>query len=362
MRWFELAKLRAKAIVLAEGKLGDLTGKTCNILVMYSGWRRVTVRAVIDSRFAGKDAGEVLSFRPVGVKVYADLESALKENLDVDTLIVGISPVGGKLPEEYRAVIREAIRRGLNVWSGLHIFLSRDPELSKLAEDYGVSIVDFRLPPPDLRIWSGDVLRLRTPRVLVAGTDCSVGKNVTSIELTRSLEIAGLDVGLVGTGQTMLMVGADAGTVVDAVPADFVPGEVERHIIDMAQLGKQIIIIEGQASLLHPAYAQVSLGVYYGAMPQIVVLCHDPWRKFRESFESIPLPPIEQEMRAIKTHLPDTEIAAIAVMGYRRARDEIQEMCRKIETMLNIPAADPLTDSDKIRDTVLDALRKRGLL
>ncbi len=362
MRWFELARLKARAIVLAEGKFGDLTGKTCNILVMYSGWRRVTVCAVIDSRFSGKDAGEVLGIGRKGIKIYSSLDEALEGHPDADTLIIGISPVGGKLPEAYRQIILEAVKRGLNVWSGLHVFISRDSEIVELAHRRGVSIIDFRMPPSDLRIWTGEIFRLATPRVLIAGTDCSVGKNVTSIELTKSLEESGLEVGLVGTGQTMLMVGADAGTVVDAIPADFVSGEVERHVIDLSNLRKQIIVIEGQASLLHPAYSQVTLGIYYGSMPHAVVICHDPWRASRESFETIPMPPIEQELRAIRAHLPDTDVVAISVMGYRRDASEVQDMCEKIERMLNIPAADPAREPSKLRDAVIDYLKRKKLI
>ncbi|NPA23448.1 MAG: DUF1611 domain-containing protein [Crenarchaeota archaeon] len=353
-----LKKLKARAIVLAEGKFGDLTGKTCNILVMYSGWRRVRVESVIDSRHAGKDAGEVLRVGKLGIPVVASLREALEIG-DPDTLIVGISPVGGRLPQEYRRTIIEAIEHGLNVWSGLHIFLSEDEEISRIARARGVSIIDFRKPPKNLRIWSGDILNVNAVRVLIAGTDCSVGKNVTSIELVRELERRGLKVGLVGTGQTMLMVGADAGTVVDAVPADFVPGEVERHVVDLDKEGFNIIVIEGQASLLHPAYSQVTLGIYYGCMPSGIVLCHDPWRTYRESFEHIKLkvPSIEEEINAARAHLGNINVLAISVMGKDRTREEILETCRYLEERYGITSADPRVDIRRIADRVEDLLR-----
>ncbi len=358
MRYHELSKLRARAVVLAEGKLGELTGKTCNILVMYSGWRRVEVRYVIDSRHAGEDAGNVIGVGKTGIPVISSLEDVVD---DVDTLIIGISPVGGRLPEEYRRIIIEAVKRGLNVWSGLHVFISDDPEIAKLAQERGVSLVDFRKPPRDLRIWNGSVLKTCCARVLVAGTDCSVGKNVTCIEVVRELEKRGFSTGLVGTGQTMLMVGADAGTVVDAVPADFVPGEVERHVLDLDNLGKQIVVVEGQAALLHPAYAQVTLGIYYGSMPHVIVLCHDPWRETRESFDYLRMPDLKDEIRAIKAHLPDVVIAAISVMGMRRSDEEVREACEKIERELGILAADPRRDVRKLVDSLLDNLRRLGL-
>ncbi len=355
----ELRKLKARAIVLAEGKLGELTGKTCNILVMYSGWRRVIVRSVIDSRYSGRDAGDVLGIGFRGIPVVSNIEEALNVD-DVDTLIVGISPVGGRLPEKYREYIRKAIENRLNIWSGLHIFISEDSEFRKLAEKYGVEIVDFRKPPKNLRIWDSSILKTRCIRILVSGTDCSVGKNVTSIEIVRELERRGYKVGLVGTGQTMLMVGADAGTVVDAIPADFVPGEVEKHVVDLDKEGYQIVIVEGQASLLHPAYSQVTLGIYYGTMPHMVVLCHDPWRVYRESFEHIGLkmPDIEDEIKAIKIHIPSTEIVAISVMGKDRKVEDVENMCEILESRLGIPSADPRHNVKKIVDVIEDKIKK----
>ncbi len=344
--------------MLAEGKLGELTGKTCNILVMYSGWRRVRVTSVIDSRHAGKDAGEVLGIGNRGIPVVADIREAIKMG-DPDTLIVGISPVGGMLPESYRKIIIEAIDHGLNIWSGLHIFLSNDPDISRRAESRGVKIIDFRKPPRDLKIWSGQVLNTRAIRILVAGTDCSVGKNVTSIELVRELERRGIKVGLVGTGQTILMVGADAGTVVDAVPADFVPGEVEKHVTELDRENYEIIVVEGQASLLHPAYSQVTLGIYYGSMPHGVVLCHDPWRKYRESFEHlrIEVPNIEDEINAARAHIRDIRILGISIMGKDKSENEILEVCKKFEERYGIVTVNPRTDIRRIADEIENILR-----
>ncbi len=354
-----LRNLKANAIILAEGKFGDLTGKTCNILVMYSGWRRVSVRCVIDSRYSGRDAGEVLGIGFKSIPIVSSIDDALRIG-NVDTLIIGISPVGGKLPEKYRQYIVKAIENRLNIWSGLHVFLSDDSEFSNLALKHGVMIIDFRKPPRDLRIWDSSVLSTRCVRILVAGTDCSVGKNVTSIEIVRELERRGYRVGLVGTGQTMLMVGADSGTVVDAIPADFVPGEVEKHIVDLDKDGIDVVVVEGQASLLHPAYSQVTLGIYYGTMPHMVVLCHDPWRIYRESFEHIMLrmPKIEEEINAIKTHIPDTKIVTISVMGRGRPRDEVEKTCQYLEEKLGIVASDPLNDVKRIVDSIEDNMRR----
>lgn len=357
---FDLRKLKANAVILADGFLGKLTGKTCNILVMYSGWRRVNTLSVIDTYNTGRDAGDVIGIGKRNIPVISRIEDALKYK--PDTLIIGIAPVGGKLPEKYRKTIIEAIQFGLNIWSGLHIFLSNDPEISKLAEKYNVQIIDFRKPPKDLRIWSGKVLKTKCARVLVAGTDCSVGKNVTTIELCKEFERRGYKVGIVGTGQTMLMVGADTGAVIDAIPADFTSGEVEKHIIKLDDENYQIVLIEGQASLLHPAYSQVTLAIYYGSMPHCVILCHDPWRKTRESFDYLPMESLSKELQAIRLHIPNTVVSGISIMGWNKNEIEIKEKCRLIEETYGITAADPRKNIKKLCDSIIETLQKLKVL
>ncbi len=348
-----------RAVILAEGFLGSLTGKTANILVMYSG-RKFDIVAVIDSRYAGRDAGEVLGLSKLGIPVVASLDEALVYRPEV--LIVGVATIGGVLPEHHRAVIRRAIECGLEIWSGLHYFLSEDPEFSKLASEHGVRIVDVRKPRRELlRIWSGDVRKTRCGRVLIAGTDCVVGKNVTVLEVCSELEKRGYRVGVVGTGQTMIMVGAHRGTVIDAVPSDFCPGVVELHVLELDKEGYNPVLVEGQASVLHPAYGQVSVAILYGCWPDAVILAHDPWRKFRDGF-TVPMEPLIREIRAIEFLVPSSKVVAISIMGYGRSRDEILEMCEKIEREIGLPAADPRRDPGRLVDSVLDRLHSIGKL
>lgn len=344
-----------RAVVLAERSLGSLEGKTANVLVMYNG-RKFRVVAVIDSVHAGMDAGEVLGLGRVGVPVVSSLEEALEHG--PEALIVGVATIGGFLPSEYREVVKRAVQHGLDVWSGLHQFLSEDPELASEATRRGVRIMDVRRPPSRLRIWSGDVLHTRCGRVLVAGTDCVVGKNVTALELAVEMEQRGLKPGIVATGQTLILAGAHAGVVVDAVPSDFCPGIVEQQILNVDAQGLSPVIVEGQASVLHPAYGQVSLAILYGCMPEAVVLAHDPWRTFRDGFK-VPLRPLEQEIKALRL-LAEAEVVAVSVMGYGRGRGEVEEACSRIERETGLPAADPRRDPGKLVDAVISKLEHVG--
>ena len=346
-----------RAVVLAEGLLGTIIGKTANILVMYNR-RLFEVVAIIDNTHAGSDAGEVLGLGRLGIPVVSTIEEAIE--FGPEALIVGVATIGGVLPERCRVIIREAIKHGLEIWSGLHYFLSEDPEFSELASRYNVRIVDVRKPPKDkLRIWSGDVLKTRCGRVLVAGTDCAVGKNVTVLELSAQLVRRGYKAGIVATGQTMILAGAHAGMVVDAIPSDFCPGIVERLILDLDREGYNPVMVEGQASLLHPAYGQVSLAILYGCMPDAVVLAHDPWRKNRGGMR-IPMDSIEREIEAIEFLARTAKVIAIAVMGCGRERDEVIEMCDRLEKDLGLPVADPRIDPGKLAEAVIKRLHELG--
>ncbi len=344
-----------RAVVLAESSLGSLEGKTANILVMYNG-RRFEVVAVIDSTHAGMDAGEVLGLGRVGVPVVSSLEEALE--YEPEALIIGVATIGGFLPPEYREVVKRAIQHGLEVWSGLHQFLGDDPELAEEASKRGVRIVDVRRPPGRLQIWRGEVLRTKCGRVLVAGTDCVVGKNVTVLELAREMERRGFRPGIVATGQTLILAGAHAGVVVDAVPSDFCPGVVEQAVLEVDARGFNPVIVEGQASVLHPAYGQVSLAILYGCMPEAVVLAHDPWRTLRDGF-NVPVRPIEDEIKALRL-LAKAEVVAVSVMGYGRSRGEVDEACSRIEEEVGLPAADPRRDPGKLVDAVVCRLKRVG--
>jgi len=346
-----------RAVILADKALGTLEGKTANVLVMYNR-RRFDVVAVIDSSHAGMDAGEVLGIGKVGIPVVLSLEEALKRK--PEALIVGVATIGGFLPPEYRLVVRQALKLGLEVWSGLHQFLGDDPEFASLAREHGARIVDVRRPPTRLRIWSGEVLRTRCGRVLVAGTDCVVGKNVTVLEVAGELERNGLKPGIAATGQTLILAGAHAGVVVDAIPSDFCPGVVEEVVLDLDSKGLNPVVVEGQASILHPAYGQVSLAILYGCMPDAVILAHDPWRKVRDGFDQ-PMRPLEHEIEAIRL-TGGAEVVAISVMGWGRSRSEIEEACEGIERRVGLPAADPRRNPGKLVDAVVDRLKSVGKL
>ncbi len=304
----------APAIVLAEGAFGTMDGKTANGVVMHS--ELFDAQAVIDPTHAGEQAGDVLGRSDVSdVPIVASTAEALDCAPDAEALVIGVAPAGGALPDEWVADIEEAIRAGLDVVSGLHVFLSEQSSWQELADEHDARLFDVRKPPAgdDLRVGDGNVDEADAAVVLTAGTDCAVGKRTTTFELYRAAKRAGLNAGWVATGQTGIMVGAHRGVVVDRVPADFMAGVVEDLVKEVAD-DHDIVFVEGQAALTHRAYSGVTLSILHGAWPDAVVLADQPDRGRREHFEQWPVAGVETEIDLVN-ELSDATVAGVSTWG-----------------------------------------------
>ncbi|MGA2309029.1 MAG: DUF1611 domain-containing protein [Candidatus Bathyarchaeia archaeon] len=328
------------AIILASKAFGTLEGKTANDLVIYGGKYKIV--AVIDEKKAGKDAGEVLGIGKKKISIVGGLKEALKYK--PDALIIGIAPPGGSLPEEWKSIIKEAIKNGLDIVSGLHYFFGDQPEFSDLAKQHGVKLIDLRKPPKNLEVLM-EVLNIKVPVVAILATDAATGKNIVMMELVKEAEKRGLNVGAVATGQTMMLVRGDAGAAIDAIPGDFIPGTVAKMTADVAKMGKDLIIVEGQASLSHPAYGVETLAILYGSQPDAVIMVHDPFRGTRDGFPTMKVPSLKEEIRLIETLCPRTKVVGIAISyiyNYNglKSDEEIRAAIRQAEKETNLPATD----------------------
>ncbi len=224
------------AIVYCEGAFASANGKTAHGLVRRTA--RYRVLAVIDSLEAGRDAGEVLDRRPNGIPVVGGLAEALaageRQGHAATHLVVGLAPDGGRLSAAARADVAAAIRAGLNVDSGLHDFLTEDPEMTALAQRHGVTLRDVRKPPPReaLHFFSGKIEQVTSLKVALLGTDSAVGKRTTAWRLVEALSAAGRTAELVGTGQTAWMQGVRFGIMLDSLVSDFVSGRDRARRLD----------------------------------------------------------------------------------------------------------------------------------
>lgn len=307
-------------IVLAEGEFGETGGKTANGVVMHS--EVFETEAVIDSTQAGRTPREVLGRDAPDVPVVESTADALDVAPHAEALVVGVAPAGGALPEAWVGDIEAAIRHGCDVVSGLHVFLADEPRWADLAAAHDARLFDVRKPPDgdDLRVADGAVDDVDADVVLTLGTDCAVGKRTTTFELYRAARAAGVDAGWVATGQTGIMVGAQAGVVVDRVPADFTAGVVEDLVAAVAA-DRDVVFVEGQGSLTHRAYSSVTLSILHGSWPDAVVLAHDPDRRVRTHFEQFPVAGVEAERELIES-LSDATVAGVSTWGDPEAARE----------------------------------------
>ncbi|MDH3253718.1 MAG: DUF1611 domain-containing protein [Acidobacteriota bacterium] len=345
------------AIVYCEGAFGTANGKTAHGLVRRT--NRYRVMSVIDSEKAGRDAGEILDRRRVGIPVLADIDAgvaaATERGLTATHLVVGLAPDGGKLSREARSDLAAAIRAGLNVDSGLHDYLTEDPELSELAAAHGVVLRDVRKPPPreKLHFFSGKIEEVTSLKVAALGTDSAVGKRTTAWRLVEACEAAGLSAELVGTGQTAWMQGARFGIVLDSLINDFVTGEIE-HAVWRAwkEASPEVIIIEGQGSLMNPAYPG-GFEILAAGRPDVVVLQHAPMRHDYDGFPGYPIQPIETQIQAIEL-ISGAPVVAITLNHEGLDPTEIPEACARLSDRVHLPVVDVLVDG---ADALIEVLR-----
>ncbi|MHC4944042.1 MAG: DUF1611 domain-containing protein [Planctomycetota bacterium] len=333
------------AIVYCEGAYATTNGKTAHGLVRRT--RRYRVLSVIDSRHAGSDAGTLLDGRPRSIPIHASIPQAVEDAESRGTgathLVVGLAPDGGRLSPETRENIKAAIRMGLNVDSGLHDFLSEDIELSELAQASGVRIRDVRKPPSRqaLHFFSGKIEEVLSIKVALLGTDSAVGKRTTAWILLDALEEAGFKTELVGTGQTAWMQGARYSLIMDSLINDFVSGEIEHAVWSAWNENRpDVIIIEGQGSLMNPAYPG-GFEILAAGRPDLVVLQHAPARKDYDGFPGYPIHPIEQQIQAVEL-ISGKPVKAVTINREALAEDEIPGVCAEITRRTGIPAFDVL--------------------
>lgn len=330
------------ALIYCERAFGTPNGKTANGLVRHTS--RYLVMGVIDSHHAGFDAGGVLENKLKQIPIYASLDEALaKTIMKPRYLVIGLAPDGGRLPNEARRTIKRAIEQGLNIDSGLHEFLSEDPEFQALARQHNVQIRDIRRPPPrsQLHFFSGKIEEVKALKLAVLGTDSAIGKRTTAVRLNQALNEAGIKSELIGTGQTSWMQGVKYGIVLDSLINDFVTGEIE-HAIYQAWINEhpQVILLEGQGSIAHPAYPGGFELIAAGRVDGII-LQHAPARKFYDGFEKYPMSSLDREIQILEL-LAQKPVIALTINHEGMTGEEVSTMVQTYETTYQRPTTDTL--------------------
>lgn len=333
------------AIVYCEGNFGDTDGKTANGLVRHS--EKYRILSVIDSKHVGEDAGMFLDQVQNDIPIYRDLTDAITNAGTVpDYFIYGVAPISGMLSSDERKIVLQAMTFGLNIVNGLHEFLSEDPEFIAAAAANGVIIVDIRKPrdKKDLRLFTGQINDITCPRIAILGTDCAIGKRTTATILTHALNERGYKAVMIGTGQTGLIQGARYGLALDAVPSQFCAGELEATILEACEAeDPDIVIIEGQGALSHPAFSTSSF-ILRGSVPDGVILQHAPARKHRCDFPMMAMPEPAREISLIES-FAETRVIGLTLNHENMGKADIDNAIIRYEKELGIPVTDALIRS-----------------
>ena len=335
------------AVVYCEGAYNTTNGKTAHGLVRFS--ERYKIAAVIDSKWAGWDAGYLLDKVKNQIPIVSGLEEALtlatRQRQLVKTFVVGLAPDGGRIPLPVIGEIKEALRSKLNVVSGLHDFLSENEELVELADRYHCTLTDVRKPSPrnELHFFSGKIREVTSLKVAILGTDSAVGKRTTAWKLVHGLRDNGYRAELIGTGQTAWLQGARYSLIMDSLVNDFVAGEIEHAIHEAWKKERpHVIVIEGQGSLMNPAYPG-GYEILAAGRPDLVILQHAPRRKEYDGFPGHPLHPINHQILAIEV-VSGKRVSAITLNHEGMNRYDIESECKKLKDLTGVPAMDVLED------------------
>jgi len=345
----------ARALVYCENEFGKIDGKVANGLARHS--EKYDIQGIIDSTKAGLDAGEHLDGIINAIPIFKNIDDAIEKlGFVPEYFIYGIAALAAFLDKEQRDVIFAAMKTGMNIVNGLPEFLTEDEEFIRKAVEYRVHIYDMRKAPPRkyLHNFTGRIHEVKTPVIAVLGTDCAVGKRTTALSLVEALKRAGLNAVFIATGQTGLLQGAKYGIAVDVLTSGFATGEVESAIINAYEKEKpDIIIVEGQGALSHPAYTSSS-AIVRGALPDAIILQHPPQRINHCDYPDIPMPTLESEIKLIEL-FSKSKVIAITLnhedMTYAEIKDKIVEYESKYER----PTTDVLKfGCDKLVNTLIE--------
>jgi uncharacterized NAD-dependent epimerase/dehydratase family protein len=328
--------------ILAEGWFANRHAKTAHGLVAYG---KDEVIAVIDSTLAGH---RVLDVMP-NLRRDAPIVGTLGETLEMNptSILVGLAPAGGELPEGWMETLGEAADAGLEIVSGLHQRLA--PELP------GARVWDVREPPEDVPLFSGEGFMVEPKVALTVGTNSAIGKMTATLEIERAAREAGLSTGFVATGQTGIVI-EGWGICVDAVVSDFVAGASEQLVLAAARNEPDLILVEGQGSLGHPAYSGVTLGLLHGSCPDCLILCTDASEE--EVFAGVPSPDVVRIARLyeeVAALVKPAPVVAVSINMKGLDEEAAENFMNRLAKETSLPVADPVRGS---AEPILEAVRR----
>ncbi|MEB3286236.1 MAG: DUF1611 domain-containing protein [Vampirovibrionales bacterium] len=383
---------KTPVVILTDGHFGTSVAKLATGVLRYGQW---PVVAIVDSTQAGKTAAEVVSHladTPVAntpiIAGLADL-AALEKSPGYQppkALILGTAPIGGKFPEHWYGILKTAIEtHQLHLINGMHQFLNDDPELARLAMASGTKIWDVRNPDGyyenNHAYWNISQHKARPDFVKVitmVGSDCSVGKMFTALELSSQGKARGMHTSFVATGQTGIIIHG-RGVPLDRVVADYMAGLMESAVFEAVNEKTTIetesntvarakaesspvtadnplfVFVEGQGSLLHPAYSGVTMGLLHGSRPDAMILCHNPSIGTIKGGYQTPLPDLKTLIRIYEEAAswtngvgntspiyPHPKVVGISLNTSAMSQTEAKAAVERAKAETGLPATDPV--------------------
>jgi uncharacterized NAD-dependent epimerase/dehydratase family protein len=328
-----------KLALFTGGLFETPNAKTAHGILRY-GTREVV--AVVDSKYAGRLANEVVPYARRPVPIVASIAEAR----EADTLVIGVAPMGGALTPEWRAALLEAVGLGMSIEAGLHTVLADDSDFA------GADVRDLRAAPPGLSVPTGERPDVRV--VHTVGSDCAIGKMSVTLELDALARARGLKSAFVATGQTGIAI-SGWGIAVDHVISDFVNGAAWQLVQEGSARGAELLFVEGQGALGHPAYSGVTLGLLHGCMPDALILCHRAGSTHNDDYPWLPIPPLPElvtRAQEAAAWVRPAPVVAIALNTRGLSDDEAQAAIDAAAEATGLPAGDPVRFSG---DALLDA-------
>ena len=325
--------------------LGDRHGKMGDGILRFSS---NPVTCVIDPVYAGRYAEEIIDC-PGHVPIVRDVAAAA--DLGAEVLVLGITPSGGLLPEDWYPELDAAIAAGMSIVNGLHNPLA--PRYPRLAP--GQYVWDIRREPEGIGVGSGRARLLRNTRVLMVGTDMACGKMTAGLLMVREARRRGVQADFVATGQVGITIWG-RGVPLDAVKIDYACGAVEDAVMAVGQ--NRLIVVEGQGSILHPG-SSATLPLIRGSCPTHLVLCHRIGVERLPRHDWVRIPPLAEvaalyeEISTARGALPPARTVAVSLNTALLNEEEARERVAAVQDETGYPCTDPVRFG---ADVLVDAL------
>ena len=340
-----------KVAVWMEGSLDDDYGKMGISAMRYL---ENEIVCVIDSTHSGKAVADVIPIIKKDILIVDSIDNA--KSMGASVLLMGVLTSGGVLPEQWEGLIIKALKLGFSLINGLHVNLN-DKYSSYIVDKQNQWIWDTRTPQFIPKIGSGEAMQLTNKRVLMIGTDMAAGKMTAGLELYSYLKDKSIKVGFIATGQVGITV-TGKGIPLDAYKLDYACGAVQQAV--MQEKDKDIIIVEGQGSILHPG-STATLPLMRGTCPTHMILCHLAHQDTLRSPDWVKVPnllsfiKLNEELANVLGTYANSKVVGIALNTSRLDENDAKNYIAKVETETGLPAADVVRfGGDKIFDTIIE--------